>query len=298
MPTTASRLRASLENADPVVVPLVLDPLSARAAEAEGFSALYLGGGTLGYVKTATEANLGLTQMAQAGLEIRAACHLPLILDGQCGWGDPMHVRHTIAMSEAAGFAAIELEDQLMPKRAHHHIGIEHLIPMELMVEKIRVAVETRQDPDFLIIGRTNACRTDTIDEALRRAEAYRKAGADLLLLLPRTPEEAEVIGKRIEGPLCYMMLGGISSIGMSMRELAGLGYRMVIDALSPFYARQRAMRLAYADLAKGEPNSDAGLLFAEEDRHIHSLIGLQGLLAIERRTVERGREADPASGC
>ena len=97
----------------------------------------------MGYVKCGTEANLSLTEMCQAGLEIRVACPLPLILDGACGWGDPMHVRRTIQMSEAAGFAAIEIEDQLMPKRAHHHIGIEHLIPIELMVAKVRLCSDS-----------------------------------------------------------------------------------------------------------------------------------------------------------
>jgi 2-methylisocitrate lyase-like PEP mutase family enzyme len=123
MKTGAARLRELIRREVPAVVPLVLDPISAKMAQAAGFEALYLGGGTLGYVKTCTEANLTLTQMAQTGLEIRAASDLPLILDGACGYGDPMHLHHTIAMAEAAGFAAIEIEDQLLPKRAHHHIG-------------------------------------------------------------------------------------------------------------------------------------------------------------------------------
>ena len=103
-----------------------------------------------------TEANLTLTEMVRIGLDIRTASRLPLILDGACGWGDPMHLHRTINMVEAAGFAGIEIEDQLLPKRAHHHIGIEHLIPMELMAAKIRGAVRARRDPKFVIIGRTN----------------------------------------------------------------------------------------------------------------------------------------------
>jgi 2-methylisocitrate lyase-like PEP mutase family enzyme len=226
--------------------------------------------------------------MAQAGLEIRAVCPRPLILDGQCGWGDPMHVRYSISMAEAAGFAAIELEDQLMPKRAHHHIGLEHLIPAELMIEKIRVAREVRRDPDFIIVARTNACRTDGLDEALRRAEAYQRAGADMLLVLPKTPEQARAIGERIEGPLFYMMLGGVASIGMSMGELGSLGYRIVVDALTPFYARQRALRLCYAALAEGRKDTTVGDEFRVEDQFVYEAVGLDTLLDIERRTVER----------
>lgn len=288
MKTAAARLRELISRELPSVVPLVLDPLSARLAQGAGFEALYLGGGTLGYVKTCTEANLSLTQMAQAGLEIRAACELPLILDGACGWGDPMHLRHTIAMSEAAGFAAIEIEDQLLPKRAHHHIGIEHLIPQELMAQKIEEAVAARRDPDFIIIARTNACRTDGIDEALKRAEAYRRAGADMLLVLPKTPEQARAIGERIEGPLFYFMLGGPASMGMTLAELGALGYRIVCDAITPLYARQKALRLCYEALAQGLPDPTLAGHYKEEDQMIHQAIDLEQLLAIERRTVEK----------
>ena len=80
-----------------------------------------------------------------------------------------MHMHRTIGMSEAAGFAAIEIEDQLVPKRAHHHAGIEHMIPAELMAAKVKEAVAARRNPDFLIIGRTNAVRASTMDDALRR---------------------------------------------------------------------------------------------------------------------------------
>ncbi|MEY4139018.1 MAG: hypothetical protein RLZZ371_1200 [Pseudomonadota bacterium] len=288
MKTSAARLRELITRELPAVVPLVLDPISAKMAQAAGFEALYLGGGTLGYVKTCTEANLTLTQMAQAGLEIRAASDLPLILDGACGYGDPMHLHHTIAMAEAAGFAAIEIEDQLLPKRAHHHIGVEHLIPQELMEHKIREAVAARRDPDFMIIGRTNACRTDGIDEALRRAEAYRRAGADMLLVLPRTPEEARAIGERIEGPLFYFMLAGPASMGMTLAELGQLGYRIVCDAITPLVARQKALRLCYDALAKGLPDPTVAGAYKEEDRLIHQVIGLEDMLAVERRTVER----------
>jgi 2-methylisocitrate lyase-like PEP mutase family enzyme len=129
----------------PVTAPLVLNPLMARMVEAAGFGAGYLGGGATGYQKVALEANLNLTEMRQAALDIRAVSSLPLILDGACGYGDPMHMHRTIGMTEAAGFAAIEIEDQLVPKRAHHHVGIEHMIPMELMAAKVKEAVAARR---------------------------------------------------------------------------------------------------------------------------------------------------------
>src|SRR5580765_8325889 len=143
----------SLDGALPVTAPLVLNPLMARMAQAAGFQAGYLGGGATGYLRVALEANLNLTEMCQAALDIGAVSTLPLIFDAACGYGDPMHMRRTVGMSEAAGFAAIEIEDQLVPKRAHHHIGIEHMIPVELMAAKVATAVAARRNPDFLIVA-------------------------------------------------------------------------------------------------------------------------------------------------
>ena len=134
----------------------------AKMVERAGFTAGYLGGGATGYAKGSLEANLNLTEMCQAALDIGAVSSLPLILDGACGYGDPMHMHRTIGMSEAAGFEAIEIEDQLMPKRAHHHIGIEHMIPMELMAAKVKEAVAARRRADFLIIGRTITSASST----------------------------------------------------------------------------------------------------------------------------------------
>jgi len=163
-------LRQQLKQGPAVLAPLVLNPLMAKLAEAAGFRALYLGGGASGYQNVFLEANLTLTEMCAQAVQIRAASALPLILDGAGGWGDPMHMHRTIGMTEAAGFAAIEIEDQILPKRAHHHIGIEHIIPMELMVAKIKEACAARRNPETVIIGRTNAARMHGLDEALRRA--------------------------------------------------------------------------------------------------------------------------------
>jgi len=145
-------LRQMIAEGAPVFAPLVLNPLMARMAEKAGARAIYLGGGASGYQGIFTEANLSLTEMAHAGLEIGTACRLPLILDGACGWGDPMHMHRTIPLAETAGFQAIEIEDQILPKRAHHNIGIEHIIPGEEMAAKVKEAVAVRRSPDFLII--------------------------------------------------------------------------------------------------------------------------------------------------
>src|SRR4030081_2111645 len=225
-------LRALMQGPLPVTAPLVLNPLMARMVEAAGFTAGYLGGGASGYQNLAQEANLNLTEMCQTAIEIGAVTSLPLIFDAACGFGDPMHMHRTIGMSEAAGFAAIEIEDQLVPKRAHHHIGIEHMIPLELMAAKVHEAVAARRNPGFLIIARTNAMRASNMDDALRRGEAYRRAGADLLLLsMAHKPEQLRTISERLGGPLMYLAgRGGLAGTGMTLAELGGLGYKIVAD--------------------------------------------------------------------
>jgi len=282
-------LRVLIAGEEPVFAPLVFDPISALLAENAAFRALYLGGGSMGYIKCGTEANLSLTEMAQAGMDIRTVCRLPLILDGACGWGDPMHQQRTIAMSEAAGFAAIEIEDQLLPKRAHHHIGIEHMIPQELMAAKIAAAVAARRDPDFVIIGRTNALRSTGLDDALRRAEAYKRAGADMLYITGRKPEDVRALGERLPPPLMYMTgAGGLAAGAITRAELARLGFRLIVDPTTPLMAMHKALRQCYAALAEDKPDPLLGDDAGREQALVHRTINLEAMLDIERRTVER----------
>ena len=167
------RLKTLIAGDDLIVAPVALNPIMARLAEEAGFKAVYLSGGSLGWLKCVTEANLKLPELpelADVAVDMRAACDLPVILDGGAGWGDPVHMHRTIALAQAAGFDAIEIEDQVLPRRVHHHIGVEHLVPTEFIVARIREAIAARTDPDLLIIGRTNSLRLFDMDDALRRA--------------------------------------------------------------------------------------------------------------------------------
>ena len=283
-------IRALMQGPHPVTAPLVLNPLMARMAEAAGFPAGYLGGGATGYQKVSLEANLNLTEMCQAALDIGAVSALPLILDGACGYGDPMHMHRTIGMSEAAGFGGIEIEDQLVPKRAHHHAGIEHMIPAELMAAKVQAAVSARRSPEFLIIARTNGVRASTMDDALRRGELYKKAGADVLLLsMAHRPEQLRAIAERLGGPLMYLTgRGGLAGLGMTLADLGGLGYRIVVDPSTPLLAAYEAWQRTYAELRSafgaGAPTRD----WAPLEKDMLGVIGLEKLLAVERATVEK----------
>ena len=237
-----------------IVAPVALNPIMARLAEEAGFKAVYLSGGSLGWLKCVTEANLTLPELAAVALDMRAVCQLPIVLDAGGGWGDPVHVHRTIALAEAAGFAAIEIEDQLLPRRVEHHVGVDHLIPTELMLKKIAEAVAARSDPDFVIIARTNARRVYDLDEALRRAEAFRKAGADMLFVHTRDADEMRVVGERLPPPLMtFAPPDGFSGFPYSPRDLAGLGYRLAASSGTAFAAMVKAVRQSYECLALGE---------------------------------------------
>jgi len=272
----------------PTVVPLVLGPMTAKLAESAGFKAIYLGGGGVGYDKCVTEANLNVTEMTQLALDIRSVCELPLILDAAGGWGDAMHMRRTVRLAEAAGFSAIEIEDQQLPKRAHHHVGVDHPIACDVMVEKIREAVAARRSSDFLIIARTNLAR-DNLDEAITRAAAYKAAGADILFVLSWNARQLQEIGKRLPPPLLFMAgVGGLSEMPLTLRELAECGVRLVVDAITPQLAMHKALRECYAAMAQNQPNTLTAGSAAQELTALQKTVDLEALLAIERRTVER----------
>src|SRR5690606_28455642 len=140
-------LAAALAAGPAVLAPLCLDPLTARLAAELGYGAGYLSGGALGYSLAVSEALLTLSEVAGATAAITRRTDLPLIVDGGVGFGDPVHTARAMWDLEAAGAAAVELEDQVAPKRVSHHRGVEHLVPVEEMVAKIEVAVAARRDP-------------------------------------------------------------------------------------------------------------------------------------------------------
>jgi len=282
------RLKTLIKGTDLIVAPVALNAIMARLAEEAGFKAVYLSGGSLGWLKCVTEANLTLPEMAQVAVEMRSVCKLPIILDAGGGWGDPAHIYRTIALSEATGFDAIELEDQLLPRRFHHHVGVEHLVPPEFMVSKIREAIAARSDPDFLIIGRTNARRLHDMDETLRRAEAYHKAGADMLFVHTRNPDEMRVIGERLPPPLMiFAPEDGFAEFPLSSSDLAALGFRLAASSGSAFAAMYKAVRQSYESLARGtiDPLLGRGGA-ASEMKAAQKTARLERLLEVEKRTV------------
>ena len=284
-----SKLSQLIRGNDLIVAPVALNPIMARMAEEAGFKAIYMSGGSLGWYKCVTEANITLPEMAQVAVDMRAVCALPIILDGGGGWGDPMHVHRTIRLTEAAGFQAIEIEDQLLPRRVEHHVGIEHLVPTEFMVEKIKEALAARTDPDLIIVARTNARRLYGLDEALRRGEAFKQAGADMLFVFARSAEEMRTIGERLPPPLMiFAPPDGFAEFALSERELAALGFRIAASSGSAFAAMVKAVRQSYQCLAQGKIDPFIGKGNVEKEmKAAMATTGLDRLLEIERRTMK-----------
>ena len=284
MPT----LKQLIAGDDLIVAPVALNPIMARLAEQAGFKAVYLSGGSLGWLKCVTEANLTLPELAQVALDMRTVCRLPIILDAGGGFGDPAHMHRTIGLTEAAGFAAIEIEDQLLPRHFEHHVGCENLVTLDLVVKKIAEAVAARTDPDLIIIGRTNARRLHGMDEALRRAEALKKAGADMLFIHARDADEMRLIAERLPAPLmCFAPPDGFAEFPLKQRDLAKMGYRLAASSGTAFAAMHKAVKQSYECLAKDMLDPLLGRGGAEREmKAAHKTCDLEKYLAIEQRMM------------
>ena len=200
-----------------------------------------------------------------------------------------MHVHRTIALAEAAGFAAIEIEDQLLPRRVEHHVGIDHLVPTEFMLKKITEALAARTDPGLMIIARTNARRVGGLDEALRRSEAFQKAGADMVFCYTRNAEEMRKVGERLPPPLMmFAPPDGFSTFGLSQRDCADIGYRLAASSGTAFAAMYKAVRQSYLSLAQDKMDPFLGPGGADKQmKAAQETCGLPRLLEIARRTMK-----------
>ncbi len=281
--TARRRLRKRIAEGGPVFAPVCLDPLTARTLEGLGYEAAYLSGGALGFQLAVSEALLTLTEVATATRQITQRSSIALIVDGGVGFGDAVHASRAVRELEAAGAAAIELEDQVAPKRAHHHKGVEHLVPLETMVGKLEAAVAARSDPEFLI-ARTGAVRNESYEAAVERGRAYRAAGADLVMLRPESDEQWRAAVTDIDAPLAAM-----ASFGSRTREQwRGLGWPLVIDPftgqVAGYLAARGALKRFIEDGASGE--DEAALAAGYEE--IKRAAGMDALYAIEARTTER----------
>jgi methylisocitrate lyase len=240
--------------ADPIAVPGVFNGLVGRMAERLGFRAMYLSGAALSASMGLPDVGLvTLTEFVEEARRLTAACSLPLLCDADVGFGEALNVERTVRLFEGAGVAALQLEDQLLPKRCGHLSG-KHLVEAEAMAAKVRAAVAARRDADFVVVARTDGRGVHGFEDAVRRAKLYREAGADVIF--PEALESAEefaALARAVPGPLLANMTEFGRSPNLDFAALAAMGYRMVLYPVTAFRAALRAAQQTMAEiLAKG----------------------------------------------
>jgi 2,3-dimethylmalate lyase len=239
----------------PLVLPGAFDALSARLIKRAGFKAYFTGGfPTIGARWGLPD--IGLVQFGEISSAVRdivAVSDLPVLVDGDNGYGDVKNVVHVLHGYERLGVAAIMFEDQVAPKRCGHMAG-KDVIPAAEMEAKIRAAAQSKIKPDTFILARTDARDVHGLDEAFRRADRYLTAGADgIFIESPHDVGELELIGKKFDVPQMANMLEGGRTPILTPTELAELGFEIAIYGISLLMHSVHTMQGVLAKLARGD---------------------------------------------
>jgi 2-methylisocitrate lyase-like PEP mutase family enzyme len=286
---TGQKLREALRSIPPVLAPGVYDALTAALVADAGFPAAYLSGASVAYTRLGRP-DIGLVAMTEvADVVARIAERvpdLPVIVDADTGFGNALNVQRTFALLERMGAAAIQLEDQQMPKRCGHLDG-KRLVSTPEMVGKIKAALDARRDAATVLIARTDAIAVDGFEPALDRAAAYAAAGADVLFVeAPQSLDQLGTIGRRFEVPLLANMVDGGKTPVRSAAHLAELGFRLVIFPGALVRAQAFVAREMLATIARdGATAAMANRMF--DFKGLQELLGTEAILAGAQRYDE-----------
>lgn len=262
-------LRTLLNERRGLLVPGAGNALAARVIETMGFEAVYLSGAGLtnNFYGMPDLGFVSLNDIASHCAAIRDAVALPLIVDADTGFGNALNVRHTVRTLERAGANAIQIEDQVMPKKCGHFAG-KAVIDQAEMVGKIKAAVDARVSGDFLIIARTDARASEGLDGALDRARAFAEAGADVTFVeAPTSVDELRRIASELPCPQIVNVVIGGRTPALPAAEFGEMGFGMVLYANAALQGAVRGMTNALAELQRrGELPEDPDLVatFAE----------------------------------
>lgn len=256
--TRRASLRELFAAGETVLAPGCYDALGARLVEEAGFPAAYLTGfgSAASHLGRPDIGLMSLPEMVDQARRIAGAIDIPVLADADTGYGNSINVIRTVREYEAAGVAAIHIEDQVMPKKCGHMEGKE-VVPAREMVAKVQAAVAARRSPDFLIIARTDARAVEGLDGALARARAYREAGADALFVeAPESEAEIEAVAQAFpDVPLLFNYAEGGRTPAVTHAFLRELGFSLVIFPLSTLLVATAAMRSVLAEIkASGTP--------------------------------------------
>ena len=267
-----------------IMAPGVADAMNARIVAKHDFEAIYMtGAGTTAVRLGMPDVGLlTMTEMADNAGRIAEASGLPLIADGDNGYGGVLNVRRTVKAYERAGVAAIHIEDQVMPKRCGHLAG-KTLVAQGEMESKIKAAVDARIDPDFVVIARTDAIAVEGFDAALERAVRYREAGADMLFVEAPGMEQLPLMQPRLAAPLLYNMASSGKTPFLGREEIDRLGFKLIIY---PNWIMLAAIRAANHVLATLKETGSIASLTGEvaNFREFFDLMGMPEVQAMEAR--------------
>ena len=248
--------RKVLNDYAPLLLPSAHDALTARIAELAGYRAIQVGGFSLSATMSAAP-DIDLEHFGEKSSVAQRVIHastLPVLVDGDDGYGDAKNVTRTVQEYEALGAAAMFIEDQVAPKKCGHMDGKE-VVSRQQIVDKLKAACAARQSPDFFIIGRTDAIAVNGLDDALRRGEAFIKAGVDGVYLEgAETVKDLEKIGKTFAGvPLAVSILeGGGKTPWLPPDRYHTMGFNMLLYPTTILFRVVKAMQRAVEDLRKG----------------------------------------------
>lgn len=249
--TPGALLRRQLGERRGMLVPGAGNALAARVIETLGFEAVYLSGAGLtnNFYAMPDLGFVGLNDIAQHTAAIRDAVALPLIVDADTGFGNAVNVHHTVRTLERAGANAIQLEDQVMPKKCGHFSG-QGVIDLQEMVSKVSAAVDARRSADFLVIARTDARGVHGLDHALERAHAFARAGADMTFVeAPVGVEELRRIAAELPVPQIVNIVIGGKTPALKAGEFGAMGFAMVLYANAALQGAVRGMTNALSRL-------------------------------------------------
>jgi 2-methylisocitrate lyase-like PEP mutase family enzyme len=273
--STRKQLKSLVEARRGLIVPGAFNALSAKVVEDLGFKAIYITGAgvTNMWFCMPDQGFMGLSDIADHTARIRDAVSVPLIVDADTGFGNALNVRHTVRTLERAGADCIQFEDQVAPKRCGHFSGKE-VISTEEAVSKIKAAVDARQDPDLLIMARTDAAATHGFEAAVERAQKFAEAGADILFVeAVTTPDEIRALPRRLVKPqLMNMVIGGKTPI-FNATDLGELGYGIVLYANAALQGAVAGMQKALTvlrDVKEVQESSGLVATFAERQRLVN----------------------------
>ncbi len=258
MSNPAEKLRELIARRKMVVTPGCYDALSARMIEQAGFDAAYMTGfGTSASVLGMPDAGLiSFTEMLNHATNIANAISIPLIADGDTGYGNALNTFRTVKAYARAGIAGIHIEDQVFPKKCGHVSG-KKIIPLEEMAGKIRAAADARTEQDIVVIARTDARAVAGPEEAMRRAKAFVEAGADMIFYeAPESLAEITAVAENVDAPLLINMALGGKTPFMPISKLEELGFRIAIYPIFLMKSSIEAMHVALERL-KNDPDTD-----------------------------------------